>query len=823
VTGNTIFSTAITDATGKAYVDITAEEVETLNVTVCGGSVVPYQGNLIVVQPTGAYILKDSFTINDVTGGNGNGLMDYGETNLLSLTVKNVGVQQAENVVVTLTTANTFVNLTDNTEYYGSIGANSTAVVTDGFAYTVANNIPDLDPVLFEVTATSGSDSWISYIIIEAHAPILEYLDFDISDPTGNNNGKFDPGETVNITINIKNSGTSGALNVTGELTENDPFVTINSSTISFGNIAGGTQASAVFSVSALANTPAGHMANLLLDMAADLGINGTGELGVIIGQIPVLIIDKDGNGNSAPDMEAALNTMDVSYESLSSFPPDLNLYSTIFLCLGIFPGNHQLTSSEGQALANYLNNGGSLYMEGGDTWAYDPDTPVHAMFNINGTADGSADMGTVLGMSGTFTEGMSFTYNGDNSWMDHIEPIAPAYKIFNNQSPLYGTGVAYDAGNYKTIGASHEFGGLQDGISPSTKDELMAAYLDFLGITVSLQAIFNSNVTQVCENGTVNFFDQSTGNVNAWEWTFEGGNPSTSTEENPSVLYTTAGVYDVSLTVSDGTDINTFTLMDYIVVGSMPGIPATPVGQTTICGSVQSTAYNTTGLSGISDYNWVLEPSEAGNVTDLGLNALIVWSNGFLGEITLKVAGHNDCGTGSYSVPLSISRYLPEVTIEPFEWVCAGWPAFELTGGMPPGGEYSGPGVTDGWFNPAAAGLGTHTITYSYTDPNNCENDASETILVDPCTGINDFSDLSEIRIYPNPTSGAITIGFNQTLGSIEVLVMSTLNKVVFSESLETISGKRLDIDLSHLAKGVYFVRLKTDNLEKTVKVILQ
>ena len=111
--------------------------------------------------------------------------------------------------------------------------------------------------------------------------------------------------------------------------------------------------------------------------------------------------------------------------------------------------------------------------MEGGDTWYYDPPTPVHPMFNINGTSDGSGDLGTILGQAGTFTEGMTFSYTGENSWIDHLTSIPPAQVIFRNQSPDYGCAVAYDAGTYKTIGASFEFGGLSDGTSPSNKKRI--------------------------------------------------------------------------------------------------------------------------------------------------------------------------------------------------------------------------------------------------------------------------------------------------------------------------------------------------------------
>ena len=72
------------------------------------------------------------------------------------------------------------------------------------------------------------------------------------------------------------------------------------------------------------------------------------------------------------------------------------------------------------------------------------------------------------------------------------------------------------------------------------------------------------------------------------------------------------------------------------------------------------------------------------------------------------------------------------------------------LTGGMPEGGEYSGPGVLGLIFNPAAAGVGVHTITYTYTDDNGCDASASDEITVEmmlppdnECGGANDINAL--------------------------------------------------------------------------------
>ncbi|MGH7452121.1 MAG: hypothetical protein ACRENG_12300, partial [bacterium] len=58
--------------------------------------------------------------------------------------------------------------------------------------------------------------------------------------------------------------------------------------------------------------------------------------------------------------------------------------------------------------------------------------------------------------------------------------------------------------------------------------------------------------------------------------------------------------------------------------------------------------------------------------------------------------------------------------------------PAFDLANVVgPSGGSFSGPGVSGTMFDPAVAGVGTHTIIYSYTDGNSCSNSASQNVTV--------------------------------------------------------------------------------------------
>ena len=74
----------------------------------------------------------------------------------------------------------------------------------------------------------------------------------------------------------------------------------------------------------------------------------------------------------------------------------------------------------------------------------------------------------------------------GGNFGIDHLEPLEDAVPIFYNTSPSYYNGIAYDGGDYKTIGTSFEFGGLVDDES-NNKTELLASLLNFLTDTSAL------------------------------------------------------------------------------------------------------------------------------------------------------------------------------------------------------------------------------------------------------------------------------------------------------------------------------------------------
>lgn len=313
-----------------------------------------------------------------------------------------------------------------------------------------------------------------------------------------NGNGHLEQGESADLIVAIGNNGNVTANDVTATLNTTSPYINLTQPNASYGTLLQGQTANGTFSFDVEENVNNGDTVYFTIDVVANSGIYTTSfNLMFIVGKYPILIIDLDGNQNSGSVMMNVIGDLDLTAHYKTSFPDYLELYQAVFVCLGVYNNNHELTTAEGQALAAYLGHDGRLYMEGGDTWAYDPQTAVHSMFKINGLDDGNSDLGLIFGQEGSFAEGLVYPYNGDNSYIDRIEPIDNAFELFRNQVPSYCNAVALDAGSYKTVGCSFEFGSLSDN-SQSTKEELMILILEFFGgiLTEVEDHVQNENIS---------------------------------------------------------------------------------------------------------------------------------------------------------------------------------------------------------------------------------------------------------------------------------------------------------------------------------------
>lgn len=149
---------------------------------------------------------------------------------------------------------------------------------------------------------------------------------------------------------------------------------------------------------------------------------------------------------------------------------------------------------------------------------------------------------------------------------------------------------------------------------------------------------------------------------------------------------------------------------------------------------------------------------------------------------------------------------------------VCVYNSPITLTQGSPTGGTYAGSGVTGSQFDPSVAGLGTISLTYSYTDANSCTNTAQSSVVVDACLGLDELSN-SSIQVYPNPTNGMFTINADkQTIVMVEIY--DAFGKMVAQQQTNTSLVE--NADLTDAASGVYTIRIYTNTDVKHIPVIV-
>lgn len=159
------------------------------------------------------------------------------------------------------------------------------------------------------------------------------------------------------------------------------------------------------------------------------------------------------------------------------------------------------------------------------------------------------------------------------------------------------------------------------------------------------------------------------------------------------------------------------------------------------------------------------------------------------------------------------------------YDTVCTVLSPFALTGGLPAGGTYSGPGVTGGVFDPVAAGPGTHTITYTFTDVNNCTGTLTQTIYVDVCNGISGVDPASGLNVYPNPAADQMTIDISLNKPeAVSISMINTLGQIVYDSKSNLPEGNSIvKLNTAELPRGVYFLQVKTNAGTQVRKIELQ
>src|SRR5690554_2586675 len=190
--------------------------------------------------------------------------------------------------------------------------------------------------------------------------------------------------------------------------------------------------------------------------------------------------------------------------------------------------------------------------------------------------------------------------------------------------------------------------GGIEDGHAMET-----------VFVACAPNARFEADTLVICEGETLQFNDLSSGPPTSWSWTFNGGTPSSSTDQNPTVVYDTPGNYSVTLSITSDGGNSSITKTNYITVNPAPTPTIAATGSTTICDgdSVLLSSLNT-----YDRYQWSNGDTTQNSYTLVG------------GENTLTVTSSNGCTGISNPITVTIEHNpQPEILVGDTSNLCMG------------------------------------------------------------------------------------------------------------------------------------------------------
>jgi PKD repeat protein len=294
----------------------------------------------------------------------------------------------------------------------------------------------------------------------------------------------------------------------------------------------------------------------------------------------------------------------------------------------------------------------------------YAPDANSRWMGSIALNGNGQLGMGYSVSSTTVYPGirycGQSSTaYAAGSGVLDVAEEVIQTATTSQTAYNRWGdySSISIDPSNDNTFWFTTEYGG-----SRQTK---IAA---FAFTPPPLTAAFSGSPTNVCTGGQVTFTDQSMGSPTTWSWTFPGGTPSTSTVQNPVVTYNTPGVYDVTLTVGDGSSNNTLTKTGYINVANITAnFTASPT--TVVIGSSVTFTDNT--ICNPTSWSWSFPGGTPS--TSTSQNPVVTYNT--LGTYAVTLVATNASGSDTetktdYITVTNVSYCASQGSNYSYEWI---------------------------------------------------------------------------------------------------------------------------------------------------------
>ncbi len=816
-----------------------------------------YDSWIEVIPPEGPYIVQNAVEIND-DAGNGNGIMETDESILASITVENVGIEDALNVVVTIATADEYITLTDNTENYGTVAAGSIAVVPDGFGWDVADDIPDMHLVIFEMNATDGVDTWTTYFSVQGHGPLLEVGALTIDDSQGNDNGRLDPGETADLVIPTYNNGSYHAIGAIGNLSSSSGFLTLNNTTYDFNVIGAGLMEEAVFNVTVAPNAPIGTAVSLMYEVISggyELQENFATTIGLIVedwetGDMSQYNWQTGGDGNWAVSNQnpyegtycVKSGNIDDGEDSWISLEYDIFSNDSIsfwfkvssessYDYLRFYIDNVELSSWSGEvgwARMAYAVTAGTHIFK----WQYDKDYSVSS-----GTDCGMLDfiilpappMTTAYaGIDGTICEGDNYPCEGSATLYNAIHWTTSGTGTFDDSqslTPVYTPGVL----------------DIENGSVVLT----LTAYGPDYNVTDNMTLTINGTPTAlageddvVCAVGSYELINAVAENYVSVEWTTAGDgffddNYIINPVYTPGTGDLEAGLVTLSFTVNGNDPCGSAS--DEILLTFTDASTAYAGDDSETCSNVpfslnSATAENysslewTTAGDGTFNENLTLNPvytpgtndATTGNVT----LTLTAFGNANCPEVTSVIiltinavaSAFAGVDSGIYSDETYTVSDATALNYSSLLWITSG------------DGTFDDAAILNPTYTPGSNDITAEQVTLTLTAGNeDCGDVADNMVLTVNTSGLNENQAGLDFAIYPNPNKGSFAIELNSVIN--EVISFSIVNshgKLVYSDEnikIATTYSRTFDLDIE---PGIYFIRIESMEISVTKKLVI-
>lgn len=322
-----------------------------------------------------------------------------------------------------------------------------------------------------------------------------------------------------------------------------------------------------------------------------------------------------------------------------------------------------------------------------------------------------------------------------------------------------------------------------------------------FLTKRQSVVADFSASGNSACVGSSVCFSDSSSaacGSVVSWDWDFGDGNVSTA--QNPCNTFTTAGTYNVKLTVTkDNAEVDS--TIKTVSIGEFPVasfLPNDSDGCAPFLVNYQDASAVSSGI--ISSYSWdfgngststLQNPSQSFSAGTFPVSLVVTTDLGCTDTTTGSVTAFQPPVAGfTFYGALCDSIYFTDIsTGNNLSWQ---WDFGDMTSSTEQNPSHLFPwGV---YF----------TVSLSVTDNNGCSNTFVNDSVVDFCSSVGEQVFSGSLAIYPNPSNGKFTIEFSSNSNSYSSVRITN----VFGEEVylsETGTGQTEVLDLSDMPGGTY------------------